>query len=276
MKIHRSRGVLALLAIGMSMAAGVTAAASDLRESTDDLLQQMEEISNRIDSNAEWLSEAGERSRLIAEGQTPEVLPDEELTMAPLPPIEAPPGSDPVRIMTARLTRYVNRNIEITNRYQRELTALSVETLLSPSSYATKDKMERVPERMAMASRAYRRMVRDAREASRAFAAEMRSGDLPAEAIAGFNASFDDGRVIEEQIAMEGKILIHMGTVVAFVLEKRPQTDGDTFLFNKDEDVAEYQRLAEVMSRLIEEQVAMMRAQQAKIAQSTELIQKNQ
>ncbi|MCZ8158414.1 MAG: hypothetical protein O9256_00725 [Rhizobiaceae bacterium] len=270
MTFFRNSGRAAFLLFVVLLAGGVHA--SDTSDSTDALLKQLEELNQRIGSNADWLSEAAERSQQIADGQNPEILPDEELIQSPLPMIEAPPGSDPVLVMTARLTAYANRNIEIANRYQRDLTALSIHTLLHPSSYVTEEALASMPKRMAMLDRAYRRMVRDARESTRAFAAQMRSGDLPRDAIAGFNASFNDGRQMEEQIAMEGRVMIQMATMVAFLIEARPNTDGDLFLFERDEDVVTFNQHFASLNELVEEQTAMMRAQQEKISDAAETI----
>jgi hypothetical protein len=275
MTFHRNTRAALILVLGGLIAAGANAAESEVDRNTDLLLQQMAEISERLEKNADWLSEAGSRTRQISEGEEPEELPEEDMIQAPLPPIEAPPGSDPVLIMTARMTRFVNRSIEITNRYQQALTDISVETLLNPVSYATKEAAQQVPDRLAKAELAYRRMVRESRENTRAFAAEMRSGDLPAEAIAGFNASFKDGRVIEEQIAMEGRILIAMSATAAFVLETRPEVETDTFLFQSDEHVTAYNGHAARLAELIDEQAAMMRAHQATMTKASQTIQRS-
>ena len=275
MKTHRQTRAALILMAGALIAGGASAAERKADPNTDLLLQQMAEISERLEKNAEWLSEAGERTRQIAEGEEVEALPEEDMTQAPLPPIEAPPGSDPVLIMTARMTRYINRSIEITNRYQQSLTDLSVETLLNPVSYATQESARKVPGRLTMAQHAYRRMVREYREATRAFAAEMRSGDLPAEAIAGFNASFKDGRAIEEQIEMEGRVLIAMGEAAAFLLESKPEVQTDMFLFHSDEDIATYNGYAATLADLVEEQAALLRANQAKITEASQNIQRS-
>lgn len=275
MTFHRNTRAAVVLVLSGLIAGGVSAAESERDRNTDLLLQQMAEMSQRLEKNADWLSEAGERTRQLSEGKDVKALPEEDLTQTPLPPIEAPPGSDPVLIMTARMTRFVNRSIEITNRYQQALSALSVETILNPVSYATPEAAREVPARIAKAEHAYRRMVRESREATRAFAAEMRSGDLPAEAIAGFNESFKDGRAIEEQIEMEGRVLIAMGTTAGFLLKARPDVQTDMFLFHTDEDIATYNGHAAILADLIEEQAAMLRAHQAKVTAASQTIQQS-
>jgi len=262
-----TRAALALV-LSSLVAGGVHA--TDIKESTDALIRQMEQINQRIGSNADALEEAGERTRRLSEGEDVEALPEIDATLAPIPEVEAPPGSDPMRIMTARLTNYVNRNIGISNQYQRDLEAIDIATLLSPSSYASTESIEAMPKRIALADRAYRRMVRDARESTRAFAAQMRSGDLPKDAIEGFNESFQDGRALEEQVAMEGRVLIHIASIVAFLVEKRPEVHGEMFLFKTDEDVAAFNSLSATLADLVEEQVAAIRDQQEKINAASE------
>jgi hypothetical protein len=265
MTFHRNTRAAVVLLLSGLVAGGVHAAGSDIKESTDALIRQMEQINQRIGSNADALEEAGERTRRLSEGEDVSALPEIDGMLAPIPEVVAPPGSDPMRIMTARMTNYVNRNIGISNQYQRDLDAIEIATLLSPSSYATDESVEAMPKRIALADRAYRRMVRDARESTRAFAAQMRSGDLPKEAIEGFNESFQDGRALEEQVAMEGRVLIHIASIVAFLVEKRPEVQGEMFLFKTDEDVAAFNSLSATLADLVDEQVAAIRDQQEKI-----------
>lgn len=270
MTMRRITRSAVLLVLSGFIASGVHAADSDIKESTDALIRQMEQINQRIGSNADALEEAGERTRRLSEGEDVEALPEIDATLAPIPEVEAPSGSDPMRIMTARLTNHVNRNIGISNRYQRDLEAIDITTLLSPSSYASTESIEAIPKRVALADRAYRRMVRDARESTRAFAAQMRSGDLPKDAIEGFNESFQDGRALEEQVAMEGRVLIHIASIVAFLVEKRPEVQGEVFLFKTDDDVAAFNRLNATLADLADEQVASIRDQQEKIKDASE------
>jgi hypothetical protein len=74
---------------------------------------------------------------------------------------------------------------------------------------------------------------------------------------------------------MEGRVLIAMGEAAAFLLESKPEVQTDMFLFHSDEDIATYNGYAATLADLVEEQAALLRANQAKITEASQNIQRS-
>jgi hypothetical protein len=260
---HRPSLFAALtLAFALLGAAPVTAT-DDPDASADVLLRQIAEINQRISDNASDLEQSAEQTRRVLAGKDVESLETTDLLLAPLP--EVPPGADPLAIMTAKMTRYINTSIAVSNRYRAELAAIPIEAFLAPQTYANEEGFAMAAKRMARAELAYARMARALRAATQAFAEDMRSDDLPSEAIEGFNATFQDGGKMEEHLAAEGRLLAHIGTMVAFIVAQRPEVQGDAFLFRSQEGVTAYNAHLAELAELIEQQAAMTREGQARL-----------
>lgn len=272
--LHRFTLVLSLfLTLPVVGAVSAQTKTGSESESAEVLARQAREALSRGDENVRRNAESTDYIRALARGEAVAELPDDGGELQLIPDVPRPSSDDPVALMTYYMTGYTNDSIRIHNRYMQDLSAIPVEALLAPATFAKPNGAEIARRGLAEARAAFDLIASRMRTRTAAYFESVTTSQLPSETISGFKESFQNGKAVEETLAAEEAVLRQIEVIQNVIIRHRPTVRDGMLLFPDDYSLSTYNAELTRLADLMDAQTKLARYYQSRQADRVKQIE---